>query len=75
MFGRVGDVAQSFGRSVQLTYEAAEVLTRSVPVDDREARRILGREPIGDEESFRDLITWMVAAGHLDVAAAGQAAG
>jgi hypothetical protein len=74
MFGRVGDVAQSFGRSVQLTYEAAEVLTRSVPVDDREARRILGREPIGDEESFRDLIAWMIAAGHLDAVTAGRAA-
>jgi len=75
MFGRVGDVAQRFGRSVQLTYEAAEVLTRSVPVDDREARRILGREPISDEEAFRDLIAWMVAAGHLDAAAAGRTAG
>jgi len=74
VFGRVGDVAQRLGRSVQLTYEASEVLTRSVPVDDREARRILGHEPTGDEDSFRDLIVWMVAAGHLDAAAAGQAA-
>jgi dihydroflavonol-4-reductase len=74
ILGRFGDVAQRFGRSVQLTYEAAEVLTRSVPVDDREACRILGRERVGDEESFRDLIAWMVAAGHIDAAAAGQAA-
>jgi nucleoside-diphosphate-sugar epimerase len=63
--GRLGDVAQRFGRSVQLTYEAAEVLTRSVPVDDAEACRLLGREPIDDERSFRDLIDWMVEAGHL----------
>jgi dihydroflavonol-4-reductase len=73
IFGRFGDVAQHFGRAVQLTYEAAEVLTRSVPVDDREACRILGRDPIGEEQSFRDLIVWMVAAGHLDAEAAGRA--
>ena len=72
MMGRFGDVAQRLGRPVQLTYEAAEVLTRSVPVDDREARRILGRPPIEDEQSFRDLIEWMVAAGHLSKTAAGR---
>ncbi|MBJ22616.1 MAG: NAD-dependent epimerase/dehydratase family protein [bacterium] len=72
LLGRVGDVAQRLGHSVQLTYEAAEVLTRSVAVDDREACRIIGREPIGEEDSFRDLIAWMIAAGHLDAAAAGR---
>lgn len=72
--GRLGDLAQRLGRDAQLTYEAAEVLTRSVPVDDREARRILGREPISDEDSFRDLIRWMVRAGHLDAAFAGRLA-
>jgi nucleoside-diphosphate-sugar epimerase len=65
IMGRLGDVAQRLGRSVQLTYEASEVLTRSVPVDDAEACRILGREPINDEQSFRDLIAWMVDAGRL----------
>lgn len=72
--GRIGDVAQRLGRNPQLTYEAAEVLTRSVPVDDREARRLLGRDPISDEQSFRDLIRWMVEAGHLDGALAGSLA-
>ncbi len=74
IFGRFGDLAQHLGRPVQLTYEAAEVLTRSVAIDDREACRILGRDPIGAEDSFRDLIAWMVAAGHLDASAAGRAA-
>ena len=73
LFGRVGDWMQRLGRKVELTYEAALVLTRSVPVDDREARGILERDPIGDEDSFRDLIRWMVAAGHLDARAAGRA--
>jgi len=74
VFGRFGDMWQRLGRPVQLTYEAAEVLTRSVPIDDREACRILGRERIGDEDSFRDLIAWMVAAGHLDSSVGGQVA-
>jgi nucleoside-diphosphate-sugar epimerase len=65
MMGRLGDLAQRFGRSPQLNYEAAEVLTRSVPLDDREARRILGRNALSDEQSFRDLVDWMQGAGHL----------
>ena len=58
----------------ELTYEAAKVLTRSVPIDDREARRLLGRPAIDDERSLRDLIAWMVEAGHLEARAAGNAA-
>lgn len=72
--GRVGDLLGLLGRPVQLTSEAAAVLTRSVPVDDAEARRLLGREPIDVERSFRDLIEWMVEAGHLSAEAAGRAA-
>ena len=74
ILGRLGDLAARLGRPVQLTSEAAAVLTRSVPVDDAEACRLLGRAPISDEASFRDLIDWMVRAGHLDSAAAGRAA-
>ena len=70
--GRAGDVAQRLGRSVQLTYEAAEGVTRSVPLEDGEARRLLGRAAIEDEVSFRDLILWMVEAGHLSAEAAGR---
>jgi len=74
ILGRFGDLAARLGRPVQLTSEAAAVLTRSVPVDDSQACRLLGRPPISDEASFRDLIDWMVRAGHLDSAAAGQGA-
>ena len=72
VLGRGGDVAQRLGIGVQLTYEAAEVLTRSVPLDDRHARAVLGRPPIDDEASFRDLIVWMFEAGHLDAESAGR---
>ncbi|MBY0398988.1 SDR family NAD(P)-dependent oxidoreductase [Myxococcota bacterium] len=70
--GRLGDLAQRLGREVQLTYEAAEVLTRSVPLEDRVAREAIGRDPIPAEDSFRDLIGWMVEAGHLEPADAGK---
>lgn len=74
LMGRIGDVVQRLGRDVQLTYEAAEVLTRSVPLDDRVARAALGREPISAEDSFRDLIDWMVEAGHVSPMDAGTRA-
>lgn len=74
--GRIGDLAQrigNFGPSfLELTYEAAEVLTRSVPLEDSEARRILGRDPIPDEDSFRDLIEWMADSGHIDPQSIGR---
>ncbi len=73
LLGRVGDLAQRFGRDVPLTYEAAEVLTRSVPIDDRTARMALGRPAIAAEASYRDLIRWMVEVGHLAAADAGRA--
>ena len=73
LLGRFGDLAQAFGLDVPLTYEAAEVLTRSVPIDDRPARAALGREAIPPEASYRDLIRWMVEAGHLAAADAGRA--
>lgn len=69
--GRMGDLAQRLGRSAELTYEAAEVLTRSVPLDDREGCALLARPKRSDEESFRDLIHWMVEAGHLAAEDAG----
>ena len=72
--GRVGDWMGLLGRPVQLTSEAAAVLTRSVPVDDVEARRLLGRPPLTAEESFRDLIAWMAKVGHVPAEAAGRIA-
>lgn len=68
--GRVGDFGSRFGwggdTSTRLTYEAASILTRSVPVADAEARHLLGREPITADASFRDLIEWMRQVGHLE---------
>jgi len=74
LLGRIGDVAQRLGRDVSLTYEAAEVLTRSVPLDDAVGRRALGRPPIPAERSFRDLIGWLAEAGHVSRADAGRSA-
>jgi nucleoside-diphosphate-sugar epimerase len=66
MLGRAGDLRQRvLRRPVLLTSEAALVLTRSVPVDDREARKILGADPIPIERSLHDLLTWMHRAGVL----------
>jgi dihydroflavonol-4-reductase len=61
--GRLGDLAQRLGVDLQLTREAAEVLTRSVPVDDGVAREMLGSEVRSEAESFRDLLDWMHESG------------
>jgi nucleoside-diphosphate-sugar epimerase len=73
--GLVGDLVQRLGRrSVQLTSEAAQVLTRSVPVDDALARLLLRREPTPIEDSLRDTLVWMHAAGVLDARHVGRLA-
>lgn len=65
--GRAGDLRQRIlGRPSRLTSEAAAVLTRSVPVDDADARRLLGAEPIPIERSLRDLLVWMHRSGVLE---------
>lgn len=64
--GRAADlVSRLTGKPFQLTAEAAEVLTRSVPCDDEITIRELNLEPIGAEQSFRDLIRWMRQSGKL----------
>jgi nucleoside-diphosphate-sugar epimerase len=64
--GRAGDLRQRLlGRPARLTSEAAAVLTRSRPVDDAEARKLLGADPIPLADSFRDLLVWMHRAGVL----------
>ena len=62
------------GRGGSLTYEAAQVLTRSVPLDDGWTRSRLGRQPIEAEASFRDLLVWMAESGHLSPAEVGRLA-
>src|SRR5262249_47963903 len=71
--GHLGDLAQRWlRRAAQLTSETALVLTRSVPADDRDARALLGRDPIPIEVSLRDTIAWMAAAGILNARQAGR---
>lgn len=73
--GRAGDLAGRLsGRPPPLTGEAAEVLTRSVPVEDRRARAILGREPTPMDASFRDLYRWLFEAGVLSADQVGAVA-
>lgn len=58
--GRLGDLKQRLGGDLPaLTFEAAEVLTRCVPVDDRQARQLLGKNLIGGEQGLRDMLDWM----------------
>ncbi len=72
--GRTGDIAAALtGGTAALSYEAACVLTRSVPCDDTAALALLGRPwmPIG--QSLCDLLVWMRRAGHLSAEDAGPA--
>jgi len=72
--GRIGDLLRVItGREPQLTYEAACVVTRSVPCDDSAALALLGREPIDARRSLHDLLLWMHQAGHLNASEAGPA--
>ena len=73
--GRAGDLRQRLlRRPALLTSEAAAVLTRSVPVDDGDARRLLGGDPIPIERSLRELLVWMHGAGVLDARRVGRLA-
>ena len=72
--GRLGDTVQLLtGKSPALSYEAACVITRSVPCDDTEALALLGRPWLPIERSLQDLLVWMRQAGHLSASEAGPA--
>lgn len=72
--GRLGDLWRVLsGRTPQLTYEAACVITRSVPCDDAAALALLGHDYLPIEDSLRDLLVWMRRAGHLSAEEAGAA--
>ncbi|MBK9467970.1 MAG: NAD-dependent epimerase/dehydratase family protein [Gammaproteobacteria bacterium] len=72
--GRIGDMRRVLtGREPQLTYEAACVITRSVPCDDAAAIALLGRPLTDIRTLLHDLLLWMYQAGHLDAAQAGPA--
>lgn len=63
--GRLADLKQRAlgGPTPDLTYEAAAVLTRCVPQDEREARALIGAQLIGGEQSLRDMVDWMKTEG------------
>lgn len=66
IMGSVADqVSRYTGKSFLMTREAAEVLTRSVPSDDRPAQEELGLTQVGAQASFRDLVQWMRASNRL----------
>ncbi len=67
--GSVSDaISHVTKQEFQLTREAAEVLTKSVPTDDREAVALLNGDMVGAEKSFQDLVDWMKATGRLSAA-------
>jgi dihydroflavonol-4-reductase len=75
LLGRIGDaLAPLRSTPPQLTFEAATVLTRTVPSDDQPTIAALGIEPIAARDSFRDLLLWMRQAGHLTAADIGTLA-
>jgi nucleoside-diphosphate-sugar epimerase len=70
LIGTISDaISHLTKKEFQLTREAAEVLTRSVPTDDSAALALLNGDMVGAEKSFRDLVDWMKSTGRLSVAA------
>jgi nucleoside-diphosphate-sugar epimerase len=66
LIGRVGDsLALLRGKTPQLTWEAATVLTRTIPCDDQPTLQTFNIEPIAPHDSFRDLLLWMYRTGKL----------
>jgi len=61
-------ISRRTGREFELTREAADVLTRSVPCDDQPGLLDPGYPLVGAEQSFRDLVCWMRDSGRLPVA-------
>ena len=73
--GALGDFRQRLTRRpASLTSEAALVSTRSVPFDDAEGRALRGRPAFRAEQSFGDLLCWMLEAGVLDASQVGKIA-
>lgn len=73
--GRLGDLAGRLtGRTPALTHEAALVLTQCVPLDDAPTVAALGVAPTPIEESLRDFLAWLHAAGILSAAQVGKIA-
>lgn len=64
--GRINDGVAFIRKSPpELTFEAATVLTRTVPCEDQPTIDALSIHPTSAEKSFRDTLLWMYRAGHL----------
>ena len=73
--GRGNDVLQAALRgSSNISAEAMNILTRSVPAEDSEARRCIGRAPTPMRDSLRDTLSWMHEAGILEAEHVGHLA-
>ena len=73
--GRTNDVVQALRRgSSRVSAEAMNILTRSVPVDDAEARGLMGRDATPMRNSLRDTLSWMHEAGILEAQHVGRLA-
>ena len=68
--GRVGDLMSHVGVQLPLDHAAARFMTELVPGDDSATRAEFGLEWRSAEETFSDLLRWLVAAGHLDASKA-----
>lgn len=67
LIGRLGDwLAPLRGKPPQLTWEAATVLTRTIPCDDLPTLQTFDISPLTPRESLRDLLLWMYRAGKLE---------
>ena len=65
LLGRMGDLSSRVGVDAPLDLAAARFMTTMVPGDDEHTRRDLGVEWRPLDETWRDLITWLAAQGHL----------
>ena len=70
--GRVGDLMARF-TPIQppIDYEGAYYMSHLTPSDDSAIHDDLGVKWRPTEESMRDMLVWMVAAGHIDPKKAG----
>jgi len=75
MVGRGVDLAKkAFDLDYPLTHEAALMMTRFVPCDSQPTLDDLGLEFRPRDETLRDTIRWLYAAGHLDASHVGKLA-
>lgn len=63
--GRLGDLADRVNIDLPLDHATAQFMTGLVPGDDSDTRQQFGIEWRPAEETYADMLRWMVANGHL----------